>query len=158
MWNSKKAEIGMVGERYVDKRTGYKIEQLNTIFMREQVTTTIHNIIVGKLWIDNHGDMDIIGTNNAKGVNCHLKFIPYSYFTRETQRKVKGVIMNRDSQVKLVLSGTWDNKIEIAHVNATSGSTESPVYKTGNYKTVWVRRMPPSDSDKYVAFFGSLSR
>lgn len=115
-----------------------------------QVTTTIHNIIVGKLWIDNHGDMDIIGTNNAKGINCHLKFIPYSYFTRETQRKVKGVIMNRDSQVKIVLSGTWDNKIEIAHVNSTSGSAESPVYKTGNYKTIWVRRMPPSDSDKYV--------
>lgn len=117
-----------------------------------KVTTTIHNIIVGKLWIDNHGDMDIIGTNKARGINCHLKYIPYSYFTRETQRKVKGVIMNQEGQVKWVLSGTWDNKIEIAHVISTSGSADSPVYKTGNYKTVWVRRMPPSDSDKYYNF------
>lgn len=41
-----------------------------------KVTTTIHNIIVGKLWVDNHGDMVI--TNHTTGDRCLLKFIPYS--------------------------------------------------------------------------------
>jgi hypothetical protein len=46
----------------------------------------VHNIIVGKLWVDQSGEMDI--TNHVTGDKCHLKFIPYSYFSRETQRKV----------------------------------------------------------------------
>ena len=51
-----------------------------------KVTTTVHNIIVGKLWVDNHGEMDI--TNHKTGDNCHLKYSAYSYFSRETPRKV----------------------------------------------------------------------
>uniref|UniRef100_A0AAG5DT23 Oxysterol-binding protein n=1 Tax=Anopheles atroparvus TaxID=41427 RepID=A0AAG5DT23_ANOAO len=117
-----------------------------------KVTTTVHNIIVGKLWVDNHGDMEIFGENNAKGVKCHLKYLPYSYFTRDTQRRVKGVVMDSANQVKWVINGTWDSKIEIAPVTSTSGSTENPVYKTGNYKTAWTRRVPPPDSDKYYNF------
>ena len=55
-------------------------------FTWRKVTTTVHNIIVGKLWVDQSGEMDI--TNHVTGDKCHLKFIPYSYFSRETQRKV----------------------------------------------------------------------
>lgn len=98
--------------------------------------------------MDHHGDMDIVGENSATGIKCHLKYIPYSYFTRDTQRRVKGVVMNADGQVKWVLNGTWDNKIEIAPVISTNGTKDSPIYKTGNYKTIWSRRLPPLDSDK----------
>lgn len=111
---------------------------------------------MGKLWVDHHGDMEIVGQNAAKGIKCHLKYVPYSYFTRESQRRVKGVVMNRENEVKWVINGTWDNKIEIAPVISTSGTTDSPVYKTGVYKTIWSRRLPPTDSDKYVASFLSL--
>ncbi|XP_055598149.1 oxysterol-binding protein 1 isoform X2 [Uranotaenia lowii] len=121
-------------------------------FTWRKVTTTVHNIIVGKLWVDNHGDMEIFGEKSAKGVKCHLKYLPYSYFTRDTQRRVKGVVMDNSSQVKWVINGTWDSKIEIAPVISTSGSVENPVYKTGNYKTAWNRRLPPNDSDKYYNF------
>ncbi|XP_037917580.1 oxysterol-binding protein 1 isoform X2 [Hermetia illucens] len=121
-------------------------------YMWRKVTTTIHNIIVGKLWVDHHGDMEIVGQNAAKGIKCHLKYVPYSYFTRESQRRVKGVVMNRENEVKWVINGTWDNKIEIAPVISTSGTTDSPVYKTGVYKTIWSRRLPPTDSDKYYNF------
>lgn len=121
-------------------------------YLWRKVTTTIHNIIVGKLWVDHHGDMEIIGQQSAKGIKCHLKYIPYSYFTRDTQRRVKGVVMNKQNEVKWVINGTWDNKIEIAPVISTSGSADSPVYKTGNYKTIWTRRLPPPDSEKYYNF------
>ncbi|XP_063695797.1 oxysterol-binding protein 1 isoform X2 [Culicoides brevitarsis] len=117
-----------------------------------KVTTTVHNIIVGKLWVDHHGDMEIVGLNNAEGIKCHLKYLPYSYFTRDTQRRVKGVVMDRSNQVKWVLNGTWDTKMELAPVTSTSGSIENPVYKTGNYKTIWTRRLPPEDCDRYYNF------
>lgn len=121
-------------------------------FSWRKVTTTVHNIIVGKLWVDNHGDMEIVGENSAQGYKCHLKYLPYSYFTRDTQRRIKGVVMDPVKQVKWVLNGTWDHKMELAAVTSTSGSLENPVYKTGNYKTIWQRRLPPADCDKYYNF------
>ena len=51
-----------------------------------KVTTTVHNIIVGRLWVDNHGEMDI--TNHKTGDVCHLKYASYSYFSRDMPHKV----------------------------------------------------------------------
>lgn len=66
------------------------------------VTTTVHNIIVGKLWVDQHGDTDII--NHKDGTKCHLKYIPYSYFTRDAQRKVMIVMLcSADSSINIAL-------------------------------------------------------
>ena len=106
-----------------------------------KVTTTVHNIIVGKLWVDQSGDMEI--TDHKLGTKCHLKYIPYSYFARDNQRKVKGVVMNTAKQVTWVVQGNWDNKIDIAPVISTSGSPDNPVYKTGPYTCAWKRTMPP---------------
>ncbi|KAJ8872288.1 hypothetical protein PR048_025890 [Dryococelus australis] len=115
-----------------------------------KVTTTVHNIIVGKLWVDQHGDMDIV--NHTTGAKCHLKYIPYSYFSRDVQRKVTGFVYDRDGNAKFVLSGTWDNKMDVAPVVESSGSPKNPVVKTGAYVTVWQRKMPPEDSEKYYNF------
>ncbi|XP_018054648.1 PREDICTED: oxysterol-binding protein 1 isoform X2 [Atta colombica] len=115
-----------------------------------KVTTTVHNIIVGRLWVDQSGDMDIV--NHKEGIKCHLKYIPYSYFSRDSQRKVKGVVMNSNKEVKWVVQGTWDSKIEIAPVISTSGTLDNPVYKTGPYILAWKRRMPTEDSEKYYSF------
>ncbi|XP_018312775.1 LOW QUALITY PROTEIN: oxysterol-binding protein 1 [Mycetomoellerius zeteki] len=115
-----------------------------------KVTTTVHNIIVGRLWVDQSGDMDIV--NHKAGIKCHLKYIPYSYFSRDSQRKVKGVVMNSNKEVKWVVQGTWDSKIEIAPVISTSGTPDNPVYKTGPYILAWKRRIPSEDSEKYYSF------
>lgn len=117
-----------------------------------KVTTTVNNIIVGKLWVDQHGDTEIVGLNSSSGIKCVLKYIPYSYFSRETQRRVKGVVIDRNNKVKWVIRGTWDSQIEIAKVRSTSGPPDSPEYETELYKTIWERRMPPSDSEKYYNF------
>ncbi|KAM0736847.1 Oxysterol-binding protein 1 [Formica fusca] len=115
-----------------------------------KVTTTVHNIIVGKLWVDQSGDMDIV--NHKEGIKCHLKYIPYSYFSRDSQRKVKGIVMNSNKEVKWVVQGTWDSKIEIAPVISSSGTPDNPVYKTGPYILAWKRRMPTDDCEKYYSF------
>ena len=85
--------------------------------------------------------MEII--NHKQGVKCHLKYIPYSYFSRDSQRKVKGVVLDSNDEVKYVVQGTWDQKIEIAPVLSTSGSSDNPVYNTGSYTEVWTRELPP---------------
>lgn len=81
-------------------------------YMWSKVTSTVHNIIVGKLWIDQvcrvcfiqrklqrhalwsqqfpvfqqSGDIDIVNVTTKD--TCRLKFSPYSYFSREVPRKV----------------------------------------------------------------------
>ena len=47
----------------------------------------MNNVIVGNLWVDNHGEMEI--TNHHNGDKCHLKYSAYSYFSREEPRKVR---------------------------------------------------------------------
>lgn len=54
--------------------------------------------------------MEITGKDSAAGINCQLKFIPYSYFTRDSQRRVKGVVMDKGN-VKWVINGTWDDQV-----------------------------------------------
>lgn len=56
-----------------------------------KVTTTVHNIIVGKLWVDQEGEMEIVNHNN--GSKCRLTYVPYSYFARDQQRKVTKSLM-----------------------------------------------------------------
>lgn len=51
-----------------------------------KIPLTVHNIIVGRLWIDNSGEIDI--TNYSTGDKCHLTFKPYSYFSSDIPRRV----------------------------------------------------------------------
>lgn len=118
-----------------------------------KVTTTVHNIIVGKLWVDHHGDMEIVGrSESVQGLCAHLKYIPYSYFTRDNQRRVKGCVMDAEKSVRWVITGTWDNKVEIAPVTGTSGTAENAVFETGPSITAWKRRLPAPDCHLYYGF------
>ena len=61
-----------------------------------KVKTVVHNIVIGKLWVDQHGEMSVI--NHKTGDKCHMKFEPYSYFGG-TAKKVTGTVVN--SKVKV---------------------------------------------------------
>ena len=78
----------------------------NNHYTWRKVATTVHNIIVGRLWVDNHGEMDI--TNHTNGDTCHLKYSAYSYFSREVPRKVSDTCLSRFT-VESLPSETQDN-------------------------------------------------
>ena len=103
-----------------------------------KVSTTVHNIVVGKLWVDNHGEMDI--KNHRNGDNCHLKFNAYSYFSKEVPRKVTGVITDAKGQARWVVQGMWDERMEAAKVLQTIEKKGKVVYETGPTKVLWQRR------------------
>ncbi|CAG9559291.1 unnamed protein product [Danaus chrysippus] len=115
-----------------------------------KVTTTVHNIIVGKLWVDNHGDMDIVGEGSAAGYVAHLKYLPYGYFSKDAQRKVTGVIKDPQGVPRYVLQGHWDSRVEVAPV--TSASADNTVCKTGKFVVAWERVPAPADSEKWYNF------
>uniref|UniRef100_H3A5E0 Oxysterol-binding protein n=1 Tax=Latimeria chalumnae TaxID=7897 RepID=H3A5E0_LATCH len=68
----------------------------------KKVTTTVHNIIVGKLWIDQSGEIDIV--NHKTGDQCHLKFAPYSYFSRDVARKLHGGVEKKKKKKKKMVN------------------------------------------------------
>lgn len=92
--------------------------------------------------------MEITGKKNATGIKCILKYIPYSYFTRDSQRRVKGVVVDVDSNVKFVVNGTWDDQVDIAPVTGSS-DINSSIYETGQPIIAWKRRYPPPDAERY---------
>ncbi|XP_061335276.1 oxysterol-binding protein 1 [Pezoporus flaviventris] len=85
----------------------------------KKVTTTVHNIIVGKLWIDQSGEIEIV--NHKTGDKCNLKFVPYSYFSRDVARKVTGEVTDPAGKVHFVLLGTWDEKMDCYRVSLGPG-------------------------------------
>ncbi|CAG0898591.1 unnamed protein product [Cyprideis torosa] len=94
-----------------------------------RATTTVNNIIVGRLWVDNHGDCEVI--NHSTGDVCHLKFIPYSYFSRMGSRRVTGTVQDKDGNVKWILNGTWDESMSGAEAIRTSTENGRTVVDTG---------------------------
>lgn len=102
--------------------------------------------------------------NHTTGDRCHLKFAPYSYFSRDVARKVRntqrifllivvfirivivsalppslpqvtGVVMDKDGKAHYVLSGTWDEKMEFSRVMQSSRGGENG--SEGKQKTVY---------------------
>lgn len=126
----------------------------------KKVTTTVHNIIVGKLWIDQSGDIDII--NHKTGDKCHLKFAPYSYFSRDVARKVTGVVTDSSGNASFILSGTWDEKIDLSRVTrSTRGENgvegrQKTVYQTLRAKELW-RRNPLPENAENMYYFSELA-
>ena len=51
--------------------------------------------------------------------------------------------MDGKNNMKWVVAGEWDNKIEIAPVISSNGTSDNPVIKTGPYTLAWLRKMPP---------------
>ncbi|KAM8880868.1 oxysterol-binding protein 1-like isoform 2-T4 [Synchiropus picturatus] len=127
----------------------------------KKVTTTVHNIIVGKLWIDQSGEIDVV--NQTTGDRCHLKFAPYSYFSRDVARKVTGVVMDKGGKAHYVLSGTWDEKLEFSRVmqssrggeNGTEGKQKT-VYQTLKAREVW-RKNPLPEGAETMYYFTTLA-
>ncbi|TRY81950.1 hypothetical protein DNTS_013398 [Danionella cerebrum] len=109
------------------------------------VTSTVHNIIVGKLWIDQSGDIDIV--NHRTKETCQLKFSPYSYFSREVPRKAH-----------YILSGTWDEKMESARILQSSSSEgkQKTVYQTLPPKLLW-KKYPLPENAENMYYFSSLA-
>ncbi|XP_034750482.1 oxysterol-binding protein 1 isoform X6 [Etheostoma cragini] len=135
-------------------------DKTNNHYSWKKVTTTVHNIIVGKLWIDQSGEIDVV--NHRTGDRCHLKFAPYSYFSRDVPRKVTGVVTDKDGKAHYVLSGTWDEKMEFSRVmqsskgeNGTEGKQRT-VYQTLKAKEIW-RKNPLPEGAENMYFFSSLA-
>ncbi|XP_045472099.1 oxysterol-binding protein 2-like isoform X2 [Harmonia axyridis] len=106
-------QITPFGEAYVEFSEG------NT-FKWNKVDTTVHNFLLGSLWVDHQGVVEILGKGKAEGIVCKLDFIPYSGSSlrriKSETRKVKGEVLDANGMKKWVIEGNCDVQVEISEV------------------------------------------
>ncbi|XP_077469626.1 oxysterol-binding protein-related protein 2-like [Stigmatopora argus] len=64
----------------------------------------VHNIILGKLWIEQYGTVEIV--NHSTGDKCVLNFKPCGMFGKELH-KVEGYILDKSKKKVCVIYGKW---------------------------------------------------
>uniref|UniRef100_A0A8B9LT57 Oxysterol-binding protein n=1 Tax=Astyanax mexicanus TaxID=7994 RepID=A0A8B9LT57_ASTMX len=64
----------------------------------------VHNVIVGKLWIEQYGTVEIV--NHSTGDKCVLNFKPCGMFGKELHR-VEGYIQDKSKKKRCVIYGKW---------------------------------------------------
>jgi len=114
-----------------------------------KVKTVVHNIVIGKLWIDQHGEMEVV--NHKTGDKCYMKFEPYSYFGG-TPKKVTGTITGNDQKVEWVLNGTWDAKMEGSKVIGEAVVKGKSSLEIGESKLLWKKTPNDPGAEKYYNF------
>nr|XP_046188610.1 oxysterol-binding protein-related protein 2-like isoform X3 [Oncorhynchus gorbuscha]XP_046188611.1 oxysterol-binding protein-related protein 2-like isoform X3 [Oncorhynchus gorbuscha]XP_046188612.1 oxysterol-binding protein-related protein 2-like isoform X3 [Oncorhynchus gorbuscha]XP_046188613.1 oxysterol-binding protein-related protein 2-like isoform X3 [Oncorhynchus gorbuscha]XP_046188614.1 oxysterol-binding protein-related protein 2-like isoform X3 [Oncorhynchus gorbuscha]XP_046188615.1 len=64
----------------------------------------VHNVILGKLWIEQYGTVEIL--NHSTGDKCVLNFKPCGMFGKELHR-VEGYIQDKSKKKHCVIYGKW---------------------------------------------------
>ncbi|CAH8839050.1 unnamed protein product [Trichobilharzia szidati] len=106
-----------------------------------KVTTVVHNLIVGTIWIDNCGDLII--QNHKNGYTCSLQFIAHSFFNRGQPRRVTGFVKNPSDIPVAIVQGTWDDHIEYQPLSVDKVPIGEPTL-------LWkCNPLPPNASDMY---------
>ena len=110
----------------------------------KKAKTFVNNVIFGKMWMNMVGEIDLI--NHSTNDVCHVKFFPYSTFSRVPPNKVSGIIKDSNNLAKYVLDGNWTSSIKCASVlNQTAVKSFDDFEKIvkGNFEILWERALPP---------------
>ncbi|XP_078155740.1 oxysterol-binding protein-related protein 2B-like isoform X1 [Carex rostrata] len=114
-------------------------------FEWSKVTTTIHNLIIGKVFCNHHGIMSISGNQQY---SCTLKFKEHSFLDRNP-RQVEGFVKDKISGAKAAtLTGRWDDSIYCT-VNDDASISNSCASAQQNTALLWKKSEPPENPTRY---------
>ncbi|XP_059914333.1 oxysterol-binding protein-related protein 1-like isoform X3 [Gadus macrocephalus] len=121
-------------------------------------TCCVHNIIVGQLWIEQYGQVEVI--NHKTGERCSLTFKPCGLFGKELH-KVEGYILDKSKKKLCAIYGKWteclyavDPAAFEAHRKADKKSAEEKKTKQGSADEE-PEELPPPDAETVQVIPGS---
>uniref|UniRef100_A0ACD5WK91 Uncharacterized protein n=1 Tax=Avena sativa TaxID=4498 RepID=A0ACD5WK91_AVESA len=109
-------------------------------FKWSKVTTTINNLIIGRLYCHHHGTMNISGNRQY---SCKLAFKQQSFLDRNP-RQVQGIVEDNGGTKVATLTGKWDERIYCNVTNDTSG-----VNPNAEATLLWEKNKPPANPTRY---------
>ncbi|XP_053739983.1 oxysterol-binding protein-related protein 1 isoform X1 [Synchiropus splendidus] len=92
-----------------------ELPKYNEAYTWTNPTCCVHNIIVGQLWIEQYGSMEII--NHKTGEKCCLNFKPCGLFGKELH-KVEGFIQDKSKKKLSALYGKWTECLYVVEPSA----------------------------------------
>ncbi|CAL9207136.1 unnamed protein product [Musa hybrid cultivar] len=113
------------------------------IFQWSKVTTTIYNLILGKVYCNHHGPMNILGNRQY---SCKLKFKEQSLLDRNPHQ-VLGFVEDMNGSKVATLVGKWDDSMYFSFGDEIL-KTKSSV-STENANLLWKRNKPPTEPTRY---------
>ncbi|KAL6512070.1 Oxysterol-binding protein-related protein 1C [Orobanche gracilis] len=113
------------------------------IFQWNKVTTSIYNLILGKLYCDHYGTMRIQGNRNY---SCKLKFKEQSIIDRNPHQ-VHGIVQDGSGKTVATLFGKWDESMHC--VNGDVSSKGKGHQSMSEARLLWKRSKPPMFPTRY---------
>lgn len=113
------------------------------IFQWSKVTTSIYNLILGKLYCDHYGTMRIDGNREY---SCKLKFKEQSIIDRNPHQ-VQGIVQDRNGKRVASLFGKWDESMH--YVNGDCPAKGKGFESLKDAHLLWKRSKPPKFPTRY---------
>ncbi|KAI3687602.1 hypothetical protein L1987_81302 [Smallanthus sonchifolius] len=110
------------------------------IFQWSKVTTSIYNLILGKVYCDHHGMMHIHGNRQ---LSCKLRFKEQSILERNPHQ-VHGFVEDQNGKKHATLFGKWDDSMY--YIN---GEGISKTKDMVDENLLWKRTLPPVNLTRY---------
>uniref|UniRef100_A0AAQ4Q6A3 Oxysterol-binding protein n=1 Tax=Gasterosteus aculeatus aculeatus TaxID=481459 RepID=A0AAQ4Q6A3_GASAC len=85
-----------------------ELPRYNEAYTWTNPTCCVHNIIVGQLWIEQYGSMEVI--NHKTGERCSMMFKPCGLFGKELH-KVEGYIQDKSKKKLCAIYGKWTESL-----------------------------------------------
>ncbi|KAF7246237.1 Oxysterol-binding protein-related protein 1 [Varanus komodoensis] len=137
-----------------------KLLEHNEAYTWTNPTCCVHNIIVGKLWIEQYGNMEI--TNHKTGDKCLLYFKPCGLFGKELH-KVEGYIQDKSKKKLCALYGKWTEclySVDLTTFEAYKKNDKKNTEEKKNSKQLGSSdepdEMPLPDSERVYVIPGSV--
>ncbi|XP_061348194.1 oxysterol-binding protein-related protein 2A-like [Gastrolobium bilobum] len=112
------------------------------IFQWNKVTTTIYNLILGKIYCDHHGNMDIRGNRQY---SCRLKFKEQTILDRNPHQ-VHGFVEDVRGRKVATLFGKWDDSMYYVNGDVNVRPKD---FTSSDATLLWKRTKPPSNLTRY---------
>ncbi|KAG1334686.1 oxysterol-binding protein-related protein 1C [Cocos nucifera] len=113
------------------------------VFQWSKVTTSIYNLILGKLYCDHYGTMRIQGNREY---SCKLKFKEQSIIDRNPHQ-VHGIIQDRNGTTVATLFGKWDESMHFVHGDCSGKGKGSE--SLSEACVLWKCGKPPKNPTRY---------
>ncbi|XWS15086.1 hypothetical protein CRYUN_Cryun35bG0064000 [Craigia yunnanensis] len=113
------------------------------VFQWSKVTTSIYNLILGKLYCDHYGTMRIEGNREY---SCKLKFKEQSIIDRNPHQ-VHGIAQDRNGKTVATLFGKWDESMH--YVNGDCSAKGKGHESLSETHLLWKRSKPPKYPTRY---------
>ncbi|CAD5185865.1 unnamed protein product [Musa acuminata subsp. malaccensis] len=113
------------------------------VFQWSKVTTSIYNLILGKLYCDHYGTMRIQGNREY---SCKLKFKEQSIIDRNPHQ-VQGIVQDRSGKTVATLIGKWDESMHYVNGDCSGKGKGSDPFSEAHI--LWKRSKPPKYPTRY---------